>query len=354
MKTDDNQINVSTGSDGDEPMRTSSPSVSNSSCPALPPVTERQSSAFYVLKGLAIISVICAHFVMGAADGDAAALAEKLRSVCGNLGVPCFFFAAGFFYRRSPRDFAPFWKKKLTTVVLPWFIGACVTFALYSFKDRNFADVPQRFCMWFLGLGSWLYFTTALMFCFAWFKVVTGRVNIWLTVALTVASVYMTRLGLIPYCEWFTAYVNPFNWFGFFGLGILARRSESLRLFEKKRPVLFVFGAALAALGVYGRFLTGKKCDLEIKEIKNPDLDAYLVGMNIAGQIERRVGYRRAMKRAIQQAMKQGAQGIKIAIGGRIGGADIARVVWLREGRVPLQTLRADIDLFGNQIELSE
>lgn len=90
--------------------------------------------------------------------------------------------------------------------------------------------------------------------------------------------------------------------------------------------------------------LTGKKIDLEIKEIKNPDLDAYLVGMNIAGQIERRVGYRRAMKRAIQQAMRQGAQGIKISMSGRIGGADMSRVVWLREGRVPLQTLRADID----------
>ena len=90
--------------------------------------------------------------------------------------------------------------------------------------------------------------------------------------------------------------------------------------------------------------LTGKKCDLEIKEIKNPDLDAYLVGMNIAGQIERRVGYRRAMKRAIQQAMRQGAQGIKIQVSGRLSGADMARIVWLREGRVPLQTLRADID----------
>jgi hypothetical protein len=96
--------------------------------------------------------------------------------------------------------------------------------------------------------------------------------------------------------------------------------------------------------------LTGKKCDLEIKEIKNPDLDAYLVGMNIAGQIERRVGYRRAMKRAIQQAMRQGAQGTKIQIGGRIGGADIARVVWLREGRVPLQTLRADIDFAARKL----
>ena len=93
MKTDDNQTTVSTDTDADAPLRASSPTA-NSSFPALPPVTERQSAAFYVLKGLAIISVICAHFVMGAADGDAAALAEKLRSVCGNLGVPCFFLWA--------------------------------------------------------------------------------------------------------------------------------------------------------------------------------------------------------------------------------------------------------------------
>jgi small subunit ribosomal protein S3 len=90
--------------------------------------------------------------------------------------------------------------------------------------------------------------------------------------------------------------------------------------------------------------LVGKKIDLDIKEIKYPDLDAYLVGMNVAGQLERRIGYRRAMKRAIQQAMRQGAEGIKIEVAGRLGGADMARRMWLREGRVPLQTLRADID----------
>lgn len=90
--------------------------------------------------------------------------------------------------------------------------------------------------------------------------------------------------------------------------------------------------------------LTGKKVDLEIKEIKAPDLDAYLVAQNIAGQIERRVGYRRAMKRAIQQGLRQGAQGVKIQVSGRLSGADMARTVGLREGRVPLQTLRADID----------
>jgi small subunit ribosomal protein S3 len=90
--------------------------------------------------------------------------------------------------------------------------------------------------------------------------------------------------------------------------------------------------------------LTAKKIDLDIKEIKSPDIDAYLVATNIAGQIERRVAYRRAMKRALQQAMRQGAQGIKIEVAGRLSGAEMARTVWLREGRVPLQTLRADID----------
>ena len=90
--------------------------------------------------------------------------------------------------------------------------------------------------------------------------------------------------------------------------------------------------------------LTAKKIDLEIKEIKNPDTDAYLVAMNIAGQLERRVSYRRAMKKALQQAIRQGAQGIKVAVAGRLSGAEMARSAWLREGRVPLQTLRANID----------
>ena len=90
--------------------------------------------------------------------------------------------------------------------------------------------------------------------------------------------------------------------------------------------------------------LVGKKIELDIKEISSPDLDAKLVAKNIADQLERRIAYRRAMKRAIQQAMKQGAEGIKILVGGRLGGAEMSRDVWLREGRVPLQTLRANLD----------
>jgi small subunit ribosomal protein S3 len=90
--------------------------------------------------------------------------------------------------------------------------------------------------------------------------------------------------------------------------------------------------------------LMGKKIDLDIKEISSPDTDAMLVAYNIADQLERRIAYRRAMKRAIQQAMRQGALGIKIMVGGRLGGAEMSRDVWLRDGRVPLQTLRANID----------
>ncbi len=90
--------------------------------------------------------------------------------------------------------------------------------------------------------------------------------------------------------------------------------------------------------------LAGKKIDLDIKEIKAPDCDAFLVAHNIADQLERRISYRRAMKRAIQQAMRQGAEGIKIEVAGRLGGAEMARTAWLRDGRVPLQTLRADMD----------
>lgn len=90
--------------------------------------------------------------------------------------------------------------------------------------------------------------------------------------------------------------------------------------------------------------LVGIKIDLDIKEIKDPDLDARLVAQNIAEQLERRIAYRRAIKRALQQSMRAGAEGIKVEVAGRLGGSDMSRRVWMREGRVPLHTLRADID----------
>ncbi|MBL4821845.1 MAG: 30S ribosomal protein S3 [Gammaproteobacteria bacterium] len=88
----------------------------------------------------------------------------------------------------------------------------------------------------------------------------------------------------------------------------------------------------------------GVPVHINIEEIRKPDLDAQLVADSVAQQLERRVMFRRAMKRVVQNAMRQGAQGIKVQVGGRLGGAEIARTEWYREGRVPLHTLRADID----------
>ena len=90
--------------------------------------------------------------------------------------------------------------------------------------------------------------------------------------------------------------------------------------------------------------LTGKQVQLNILEVKNPEVDAQLVAESIAQQLERRVAFRRAMKRSIQSAVRLGAKGIRINVSGRLGGAEIARMEWYREGRVPLHTLRADID----------
>ena len=90
--------------------------------------------------------------------------------------------------------------------------------------------------------------------------------------------------------------------------------------------------------------LTQKKVHIDVVEIENPDLNAYLIGESIAQQIERRISYRRAMKQAVRRAMKAGAQGIMITCGGRLGGHDMARSETQREGRIPRHTLRADID----------
>jgi small subunit ribosomal protein S3 len=90
--------------------------------------------------------------------------------------------------------------------------------------------------------------------------------------------------------------------------------------------------------------LAGAEVALNILEIRKPELDATLVADSIAQQLERRVAFRRAMKRAVQSAMRLGAGGIRINCSGRLGGAEIARMEWYREGRVPLHTLRADID----------
>jgi len=103
-------------------------------------------------------------------------------------------------------------------------------------------------------------------------------------------------------------------------------------------------GAGIEEMKKNLKQLTGKQIDINIAEVRQPDMDAQLVAENIAAQLERRIAFRRAMKQSIQRTMRMGAKGIKVMVGGRLGGAEIARSEAARDGSIPLHTLRADID----------
>jgi small subunit ribosomal protein S3 len=103
-------------------------------------------------------------------------------------------------------------------------------------------------------------------------------------------------------------------------------------------------GASVKELRNKLKDLTGKSVKLEVEEISSPDTDAYLIAENIASQLQRRISHGRAMKRAVMQAMRQGAEGIRIEVGGRLGGSEMARKDKVFDGRVPRNTIRADLD----------
>src|SRR5471030_1687617 len=128
---------------------------------------------------------------------------------------------------------------------------------------------------------------------------------------------------------------------------VIERAAKKARVtIHSARPgvVIGKKGADIEKLRLELSARTGSDVSLNILEIRKPEIDAKLVAENIASQLERRVAFRRAMKRAVQSAMRLGALGIRINCSGRLGGAEIARLEWYREGRVPLHTLRADID----------
>jgi small subunit ribosomal protein S3 len=127
----------------------------------------------------------------------------------------------------------------------------------------------------------------------------------------------------------------------------IERKGESITVFihtAKPGQVIGKKGVEIEKLRNSLRTRYGREVKVEVEEINRPEVDAQLVAENIAGQLERRIAFRRAMKRSIEQAMRFGAQGIKVRVAGRLNGAEIARSEWYLVGRLPLHTLRSDID----------
>lgn len=135
---------------------------------------------------------------------------------------------------------------------------------------------------------------------------------------------------------------------------VIERPSKSIRVtIYTARPGIVIGkkGEDVEKLRINISRLTGVPTQINISEIRKPELDAKLVADSIRSQLERRIMFRRAMKRAVQNAMRQGSQGIKVEISGRLGGTEIARKEWYREGRVPLHTLRADIEYAASEAQ---
>ncbi|MHA7840497.1 MAG: 30S ribosomal protein S3 [Gammaproteobacteria bacterium] len=131
------------------------------------------------------------------------------------------------------------------------------------------------------------------------------------------------------------------------GRVVIERTSRSVRVvIHSGRPgvIIGAKGKNVEELRTAISNIVGMSANVSIKEIRKPEIDAQLVAESVAAQLERRVMFRRAMKRAVSNALRAGAEGIKIKVSGRLAGAEIARSEWYREGRVPLHTLRADID----------
>ena len=127
----------------------------------------------------------------------------------------------------------------------------------------------------------------------------------------------------------------------------IARTGDKIRIkLHTARPGIVIGkkGAEIETLKQDLDRKTGKECHVDIHEVRRPEADAQLVAENVALQLERRVAFRRAMKKAVNIALKFGAKGIKISCSGRLGGAEMSRREWYREGRVPLHTLRAEVD----------
>ncbi len=175
---------------------------------------------------------------------------------------------------------------------------------------------------------------------------------------------YGFRVGIVK--PWLSKWYNKRNYADYLHEDLKFRKEIKKKLYSTGVSRIFIERAAKKVkvvihtarpglvIGKKGAGIDSLRADLQkksnnevfldIQEVRKAEIDAQLVAENIAMQLERRVAFRRAMKKAVQSALKFGAKGIKVMVAGRLGGAEIARTEWYREGRVPLQTLRADID----------
>lgn len=185
-------------------------------------ISEKQSNTLYIIRAFAILSVILAHMPFT----EAHPVAECIRNTLGQIGVAVFFTVSGYFYKRKKGDTASFWKKKAKGIIIPWLLFAVLTYAFSCVLNRSFS--PVSLVKWVFGIGSWFWYIPMLLIMYALFKFVKYDALLYVAMALTAASVMLTAFGFIGQTEYYSQYTNLLDWVGFFALGILLRKKNSL------------------------------------------------------------------------------------------------------------------------------
>lgn len=195
-------------------------------------VTKEERTHIFILKSLAIFSVVCAHTGLVPQDANYMALFNsKLLNYIGTMGVPVFFVISGYLFGKNARKFSDFWKKKSISIILPWLF--CETFLWLYIVLRKGGIGVKEWALFILGYKHTTYYLTVLVICYLVFWFVKKDWQIYIMIVLSVASMISTGWGgiLSKLNEWTgTFYLNPFNWFAFFAVGIL--------LSEKKKSLL--------------------------------------------------------------------------------------------------------------------
>ena len=198
-------------------------------------LTERESIAFNCLKAVAIFSVIAAHTVVLSRVNIYSDIISSLWDMFGRIGVVAFFMIGGFFYSRSPKDGASFWKKKLFRIIIPWLMWSSITYGISIVVGSPNLGI-LHYIKWIFGSGSWYYYVTVYLFfllIFKWFY--KNNIILYCLIGLQIIALGLSTANISTTPPWgfITDYLNPLHWIGYFSAGILIRRYKLHALLQR-------------------------------------------------------------------------------------------------------------------------
>lgn len=215
------------------------------------PMKQTESDAIWILKALAILTVMAAHVTMSAENSIFAQIVVMVWRFTANVGVIAFFVVSGYFYKRASGDTKKFYIKKFKTLILPWLCCGTITYAaVFAETLLSHKTECPNWIEWIMGHGTWYYYIAIQMFLLVVFKWIWDKESLlWICVAGTIVFRTVEVMGIVPYMQtkWITPYQDAFNWIGFFAIGILIRRHQILNyLLNKKVQVSAVFITVLS------------------------------------------------------------------------------------------------------------